>query len=118
MRKRLITAAATTAALAALTTVGIATTASASAPAAYSAGTTYYGSAKAGTGGLILRDKWGNPTASGISEGTRFTIATTCVRTRGVDLIKVHQIEPGGWGSSYTGYVKRQYANVPPSLPC
>lgn len=118
MSKRIAAAVAATITLATVATLGVATNASAATPAAYTAGATYYGTAQTGTGGLIFRDAWGNPTASGIAEGTRFTISGTCVRAQGVELLKVHQIEPGGWGSSYTGYVRRAYANVPPSLPC
>ncbi|MFD7954342.1 hypothetical protein ACFV4X_12690 [Streptomyces ardesiacus] len=115
MIKRLAAAFAAATATAALITVGTATSAAAN-TSAYA--DEYFGTPKSGTGGLILRTVNGAPTNSGISEGTRFEFLGRCVRAGGVDLIKVHQTEPGGWGLSYTGYVRRAFANVPPNMPC
>ncbi|OIK08210.1 hypothetical protein [Streptomyces monashensis] len=111
---RIATAFAATTAAAALVTLGTAT--SAAADTTYPA--EYFGTPKAGTGGLILRAEDGAPTNSGISEGTHFEFLGQCVRVNGVDLIEVHQSEPGGWGPSYTGYIRRQFADIPPNLPC
>ncbi|MEW1616498.1 hypothetical protein [Streptomyces sp. NPDC088744] len=112
-------AAAAIAATATLATIGTTATASAAEKSSVSySDTTYYGTPKSGTGGLILRDSRGNATSSGIGEGTRFQFLGTCARANGVGLVKVRQIERGGWGSSYTGYVRRAFANLPPSLPC
>lgn len=113
MNTRLAAALAAATATAALITVGTATSAAANTYA-----DEYYGTPKSGTGGLILRTVNGAPTNSGISEGTRFEFLGRCVRAGGVDLIKVHQTEPGGWGPSYTGFVRRAFANVPPNMPC
>jgi hypothetical protein len=100
---------------AALVTLGTATSAAAE-TTTYPA--EYFGTPKVGTGGLILRTEDGAPTTSGISEGTHFEFLGQCARASGVDLIKVRQTEPGGWGPTYTGYVRREFANVPPNLPC
>ncbi|AEM88872.1 hypothetical protein [Streptomyces violaceusniger] len=120
MKARL--AAAVSAATASAALITLATATGANADSSGSQVTTYpnafYGTAKGGTGGLILRDRAGNPTASGIGEGTRFKIEATCFRADGVELLKVVQTEPGGWGKLYEGYVRRAFANVPPSLPC
>jgi hypothetical protein len=113
--KRIAAAVAAVTTTAALATLGTATSAAAE-TIPYSA--EYFGTARTGTGGLILRTKYGTATNSGIGEGTRFQFLGQCVRANGVDLIKVHQTEAGGWGPSYTGYVRRQFANVPPNLPC
>ncbi|MFI1169197.1 hypothetical protein ACH4UM_37960 [Streptomyces sp. NPDC020801] len=114
MDNRIAAAVAAVTTTAALVTLGTAT--SAAAETTYPA--EYFGTPQAGTGGLILRTGSGAPTDSGIGEGTRFEFLGQCVRVNGVDLIKVHQVEPGGWGSSYSGFVRRQYANLPPNLPC
>jgi uncharacterized membrane protein len=115
---RIAAALAAATASAAVITLAASPGASAAEASAAASASTYYGTAKAGTGGLILRERDGSPTTSGIAEGTRFTISTTCFRAYGMELIKVHQVGPGGWGSKYDGYVLRQFANVPPNLPC
>ncbi|MGW2748458.1 hypothetical protein [Streptomyces sp. NPDC001450] len=114
MNKRMAAAVAAVTTTAALATLGTAT--GAAADTTYSA--EYFGTPKTGTGGLILRTKYGTPTNSGIGEGTRFQFLGQCVHANGIDLIKIRQTEPGGWGPSYTGYIRRQFANVPPNLPC
>lgn len=112
-------AAAAIAATATLATIGATATASAAEKSSVSySDTQYFGTPKSGTGGLILRDSRGNNTGSGIGEGTRFEFAGSCAVANGVRLVKVHQLGHGGWGSSYTGYVRRVYANLPPNLPC
>jgi hypothetical protein len=117
VNKRRAAIVAAVAATVSLATLGTTTSAVAAEKSA-SYADAYYGSPKRGTGGLILRDSRGNNTGSGIGEGTRFQFLGSCVRANGVSLIKVHQIGHGGWGPSYTGYVRRAFANLPPSLPC
>lgn len=114
--KRLaLTLAATTAAT--LTTFGMTSaTASAATPTVKSSISSW---PALGTGGLILRDSNGNNLGSGIGENQDFSF-TGC-GPQGSGLIKVVQVKRGGgggWGSLYSGYVKKQYTQAPSLFPC
>lgn len=72
-----------------------------------------------GTGGLILRDSSGNDTGSGIGEKQDFEFSGC--GPKGSGLIKVVQVKRGGgggWGSSYSGFVKQKYTQLPSMFPC
>lgn len=66
------------------------------------------------TGGLILRDAEGRDLGSGIGEGQQFKF-TGCGPT-GSGLIRVRQTtrgNGGGWGTLYSGYVKKRWTMAP-----
>lgn len=112
--KALVGAALTTA-----MTVGLTAATTASASAATGSGTVIKSGTSwpaSGTGGLILRDRYGNNTGSGIGENQDFKFRWC--GPKGSGLIFVTQLKRGnegggGWGSAYSGYVKKQYTQLP-----
>lgn len=67
-----------------------------------------------GTGGLILRDKYGNDLGSGIGEKQDFAFLSC--GGDGSGLVKVRQLTRGtggGWGDLYEGYVKTKWTMAP-----
>lgn len=76
-----------------------------------------------GTGGLVIRDENGVNTGSGIGEGQSF-IFIKC-GPKGSGLIDVFQLDSaddegitGGWGTLYTGFVKKKFTQNPSAYPC
>lgn len=120
MNKRTaLTAVATTAAT--VTLVGFTATAATAAPVHNTKATKSMINSwpASGTGGLILRDSNGNDTGSGIGEQQNFDFDSCGPKSSG--LIKVVQVKRGGgggWGSSYEGFVKQKYTQLPSMFPC